>query len=98
MLIYASYIEGGRLHLDDSSTGSCEIFAQAEAIAPRYKKIDLSDALQIVSIKHGKLKHGVNGSKTLLVTADRGLERAARKEGLRVWNCEDTPTPSGVIS
>jgi hypothetical protein len=56
-----SYIEGGRLHLDDSSMDSFEIFAQAEAIALRYKKIDLSDALQIVSIKHGKLKHGVNG-------------------------------------
>jgi hypothetical protein len=46
--------------------GSFEIFAQAEAIALRYKKIDLSDALQIVSIKHGKLKHGLTGQRLYL--------------------------------
>jgi hypothetical protein len=36
---------------------------------------------------------GVEGSKTVLATADGPLENAAAREGLRVWNVLETPNP-----
>jgi predicted nucleic acid-binding protein len=50
-------------------------------------RIDLSDALQIVSVQQSHLVDAI------LITADKGLAKAARKEGIQVWNCEKEPTP-----
>jgi predicted nucleic acid-binding protein len=48
--------------------------------------IDLSDAFQILSVKHGYFSRLINNSRTLLVTADKGLVSAARSQGLKVWS------------
>jgi hypothetical protein len=59
------------------------VFTETEKIAKRYE-LDLSDALQLVTIKQrfGKLK-----PKPLLITADSALAAAAQKEGIEIWNC-----------
>jgi predicted nucleic acid-binding protein len=49
--------------------------------------IDLSDALQIVSVQRSHL------ADAILITADRDLAKAARKEEIQVWNCEKEPAP-----
>lgn len=55
-------------------------------------KIDYSDVLQIYAVLHGKRKHYAHECKTVLVTADSDLAKAARAEGLRVWHfLKDTP-------
>jgi predicted nucleic acid-binding protein len=55
-------------------------------------KIDYSDVLQIYAVLHGKRKHYAHECKTVLVTADSDLAKAARAEGLRVWHFpKDTP-------
>ena len=67
-------------------------FTQAKEIAQR-NQLDLSDAFQILSVKKGYFSALVNDSSTVLVTADRELARAAKVEGLRVWNLMMEPAP-----
>lgn len=80
------------IHIDDIDLSDIEVFKQAEDLS-RQHHIDLSDSLQIVSVKNGRFRHNVGESKTILITADRQLESAAKTEGLRVWNCELTDEP-----
>jgi predicted nucleic acid-binding protein len=87
-----AYVRDNRIHIDDVQIASLDIFSKAEKIARRYR-LDLSDSLQLVSVKHGKFKSFVEESKTVLITADRSLAVAARKEGVRVWNCEEEAQP-----
>ena len=82
-----AYVRDSRIHIDDIQIASLDIFSKAEKLARRYS-LDLSDSLQLVSVKHGKFKSFVEESKTVLITADRSLAVAAQKEGVRVWNCE----------
>ena len=67
-------------------------FREARAIADR-ASLDLSDAFQILSVKSGYFSVLTNDSKTVFVTADEELAKAARAEGLRVWNCVTEPPP-----
>jgi predicted nucleic acid-binding protein len=67
-------------------------FSRAKDIATRYQ-LDLSDAFQIMSVKAGYFSVLVNESATTLVTADDDLAKAARAEGLKVWNVILEPAP-----
>lgn len=46
--------------------------------------IDISDSLQLLSIKETVLKNFKEESETTLITADEGLAKAAEKEGVKV--------------
>jgi predicted nucleic acid-binding protein len=70
---------------------------EAERMIDAYP-IDFLDCFQLVVIKRGQFRHMVGGSKTLLITADRELAKAARRQGLSVWNCVDEPAPPLVES
>ena len=91
-LLLGSLRRPSRIRVDEIELSSLDTFAKAEEIARRHK-LDLSDSLQVVSVKYGKFSHGVQESKTVLITADRDLASAAKTEGLRVWNCEEEATP-----
>ena len=56
-------------------------------------KIDYSDALQIYTILNGRTKGHVYESKTVLVTEDKDLVKAAEAEGLRLWHFPDGEAP-----
>jgi predicted nucleic acid-binding protein len=81
-----------RIHIDDMQITDQAIFMKALEIARRHD-LDLSDSLQLVSVKEGKFRHYVQESKTLFITADRALAAAARAEDLRVWDCEQETAP-----
>ena len=68
------------------------VFKQAQSIAAKYS-LDLSDAFQILSIKEGFFSHLSGGSKTILITADEDLAKAARQEAIRTWYLLTEPTP-----
>ena len=53
----------------------------------------MSDALQLLSVKHGKFYKLTEESKTVLITSDQSLAKAAKAEGLRVWNPEKESEP-----
>jgi predicted nucleic acid-binding protein len=71
---------------------SPEVFFAAQRTAEEHK-IDLSDAFQIHTLKEGFFSHLSADSKTILVSADRDLVKAARAEGLRVWSILDESAP-----
>ena len=81
-----------RIHVDEIELSSVDTFAKAEEIARRHQ-LDLSDSLQLVSVKHGRSSSFVPGFKTVFITANRALASAATAEGLRVWNCEEEAEP-----
>jgi predicted nucleic acid-binding protein len=83
----------GKPRLVDTPMEGLKFFAEVEKIVLRYEELDFSDALQIVSMKRGIFGLGVDGSKTLLATADGPLQKAAAQEGLWVWNCLEGPGP-----
>lgn len=60
-------------------------FANTKALAER-TGVDLSDAFQIMSVKHGYFSAMAYDSTTVFVTADGELATAAKAEGLRVWS------------
>lgn len=56
--------------------------------------IDVSDALQLLTIAKGVHSIFVGESRSVLITADARLAQAADSEHIRVWNCTDGPAPS----
>lgn len=71
---------------------SPEVFFAAQRTAEKHG-LDLSDAFQIHSVREGFFSQMSGDSETILATADRELAKAARAEGLRVWNILDEPAP-----
>ena len=79
-----------RIH--DLDFTSLSVFDKAQDIAKKYS-LDLSDVFQILSVKEGYFPPLARDSRTILVTADEGLAKAARNEGIKVWYCMKEPTP-----
>lgn len=48
---------------------------------------------QIVTLKKGRYRSFVGESQSLLITADADLAKAARSEGLQVWDCINEAGP-----
>ncbi len=68
-----------------------EIYSEVERLAKLYR-LDMVDAFQLVTLTHG-LVAPLRGSQSecILVVADEPLAKAARKEGLHVWDCLREP-------
>ncbi|TAK03091.1 PIN domain-containing protein [bacterium] len=81
-----------RIKLDEVPLTEPKVFEEVEAIVKKYQ-IDTSDALQIVTIKRGEFSNFTGESQSLLITADGDLAKAARHEGLIVWDCVHEPSP-----
>jgi uncharacterized protein len=86
-----------RIRVDEIELSSLDTFAKAEEIARRHK-LDFSDSLQLISVKHRRSSSCVPGFKTVFITADRALASAAKAEGLRVWNCEEEAASPGTMT
>lgn len=56
-------------------------------------RLDFVDCFQIATLKHGKYRIFEGPSKSILITADRNLAKAARSEGARVWECTSEEPP-----
>jgi predicted nucleic acid-binding protein len=71
---------------------SAKVFFKAHQVSERHG-LDLSDALQLLSMKagFGAVAHGQ--SRPLLISADKRLAKAARTENLRVWEVLKEPRP-----
>ena len=78
------------LREDLNFIGDRDVFREAREIA-EHEDLDLSDALQLLTLEAGYFSHFLGGSASLLVTADEPLAAVARKRGLSVWNCVRDP-------
>ena len=65
-------------HVDDLDLTNPQTFRLAQSLVEKFG-LDLSDALQIVSVRDGYFAPLVNDSQTVLVTADKDLAIAARR-------------------
>lgn len=84
---------GGRIEVDDINLFTPQSLDSVEALAKKHA-LDLSDALQLATIKQGTYAHLGPNSASVLITADARLAQAADAEGIRSWNCirEDAPS------
>jgi predicted nucleic acid-binding protein len=83
---------GLRLQLEDVEVLSPAMYGEALDLVEQYG-IDFIDAMQIVTLLKGRFRGLVQGSQSLLITADRELARVARAESARVWECTTEPQP-----
>ena len=83
---------GANLQIDEVSILSPDVRSEAERLIQTHK-IDFLDCFQIVTILRGRFRHLGPESKSILITADHGLARAARAEGVRVWECTTESAP-----
>jgi hypothetical protein len=83
---------GHKLQLDDLEMLAPQFRSEAERLM-NVHRIDFVDAVQIVTLMKGRYQHLVEGSQSILITADRALAKAARTEGARVWECTTEPSP-----
>ena len=84
---------GKRIALDNVELLEPMMHPQVEAMAKKYG-LDLSDALQLVTILKGRFSTLGPNSSSALITADKGLAKAAEAEKIRVWNCSAGPVPA----
>jgi predicted nucleic acid-binding protein len=75
----------GKINIEDVPIASHDIFKETIRLVECYK-IDITDAMQIVTVMKGRFSVLTEYSATILITGDKGLANAARKEGVRVWN------------
>ncbi len=88
--------KGEKIQIDDNTDlRDREVSDEVEKLVGKYQemKMDVSDALQIYSLRKGMFKFTTGESKPILITADRKLADAARQEDLKVWNCEMEDIP-----
>lgn len=90
--LFTVWLRERRVILDEVSFNDPNIFEEAERIVKKYG-LDLSDALQLVTLKKGRFSNLGGESRSLLITADNGLAGAARGEGLMVWDCLNEAVP-----
>ena len=83
---------GRRIEIDDVGLLNPEVHGEVERVAKKYN-MDLSDALQLVTILRGKYSVLVRDSASALITADSNLVSAAASKNVRVWNCIQGPAP-----
>ena len=83
---------GGKLQIDELPLLSPKLVDEAERLMMKHG-LDFVDCAQIVTILHGRFSVLGAESKSVLITADKDLAKAARSEGARVWYCIDEPIP-----
>ncbi|MCR4347851.1 MAG: type II toxin-antitoxin system VapC family toxin [Sulfuricaulis sp.] len=80
------------LEVEDIGIFERDVYDQAEALATKHC-LDISDAFQLLTLKHGMYAPLEGESRPTLVTADKRLAKAAISEGLQAWDCVHEPLP-----
>ena len=85
--VFIGQLEGKMIEVHDIPITGPNTYSKVDKLAKRYH-LDVIDAFQLVTLKEGfvaPLKG--TASECVLVTADEGLAKAARAEGLKGWDC-----------
>ena len=83
-----------RIYETELDPSDHQVSAGVEALVRKHTELDFVDALQLYTLRHGPFQHMINDSTSVLITADKNLAKAARAEGLRVWDCIREPAPA----
>ena len=79
--------------LEQSDITNFDIFNKVESFCKNYANFDIVDSLQLITLKEGFLST-LGESKPLFITADSKLAEAAKKEGLKVCECNIDEYPT----
>gem|GEM_PF-6148707 len=79
-------VEDGIIQLDEIPLADRATFNEAEKIAANHK-IDLSDALQLITLKRGMFAR-LNAGEPILVSEDGKLLKAAREQKLKAMDID----------
>jgi predicted nucleic acid-binding protein len=88
----AALVRNESISIEEVQFTQRSVFDQAEDLAKKYG-IDLVDSFQLVTLMIGFPSAMPEESRTILITADKGLAKAARSEGLRSWYFMKEPIP-----
>ena len=83
---------GHAIQIDEISIAEPTAFRESEKLSKKYG-IDLIDCFQIYTLRHGVLSILAGDSRTILITADKDLAKAAKSEGLRAWDILNENAP-----
>ena len=91
-------VRNNSLEIEDTpllSGNSQELRANYEKIEKLAQKhsLDISDALQLLTLRSGTYSRLEGTARASLVTADCKLARAAKAEGMPAWDCVHDPAP-----
>ena len=91
-------VRNNSLEIEDTpllSGNSQELRANYEKIEKLAQKhsLDISDALQLLTLRSGTYSRLEGPARASLVTADCKLARAAKAEGMPAWDCVHDPAP-----
>jgi predicted nucleic acid-binding protein len=67
-------------------------YERIETLAHKHS-LDISDALQLLTLRSGTYSRLEGTARASLVTADCKLARAAKAEGMPAWDCVHDPAP-----
>jgi len=88
-----SYLVESLLQIDsDFRLDNFKVIYEVEQLVRKYS-LDYSDALQIYTVLKGQWSGSCFQCTAVLVTVDSELAKAARQEGLRVWNPLEEENP-----
>ncbi len=90
--IIVTYLRHDDISIQEVDLTDYEIYNEVEKIVKQYE-LDISDAFQLATLKAGFPSVLEGESKTILITGDKDLEKAARMEGFRTWNILDESEP-----
>jgi predicted nucleic acid-binding protein len=85
-------VTGNTFQIDELPILDPIVNSEFQRLSARYS-LDFVDCLQIVTILKGQFRIFEGPSKSVLITADRELAKAARNEGARVWECSSEDPP-----
>ncbi|MBW1743371.1 MAG: type II toxin-antitoxin system VapC family toxin [Deltaproteobacteria bacterium] len=83
---------GGKIEIEPIDLNSMQTFKEVNKLSVE-NNLDIADAIQIYAILNGKYSHFILESASVLITSDDNQEQAAKKYGIRVWNCRKEPKP-----
>ena len=90
---FATKILGTNLRIDTVAPPYAPIVRQETARLVTGYGIDWVDSFQLVALKHGQFSTACGLSQSIFITGDKGLAKAGRAEGLRVWDCINELAP-----
>ncbi|MFI0377351.1 MAG: type II toxin-antitoxin system VapC family toxin [Candidatus Thiodiazotropha sp.] len=86
------YAFNDTIQIDDISITEPNAYRKSKQLSKKYG-IDLVDCFQIYTLLNGALSVLTGDSEPIIITADKDLAKAAKKEGLRAWDILNEASP-----
>jgi predicted nucleic acid-binding protein len=84
----------GKFEIEDSNFHSnYDLIELIDDYSNKFQ-LDFSDAMQLVTIQHGKYSFLGPNSNSVFVSADKKLIKSARSLGIQTWDCLEDQKPN----